>query len=532
MADKIITYKPPGPVARAFMQSNAFIRSIMGPIGSGKSVTCVVEILRRAQLQAKAPDGKRHTRWAVVRNTYPDLKGTTLKTWLDWCPASFGKLNMSTPIKHHIVTDEIDLEVIFLALDLEVDVRKLMSLELTGVFFNEARYISKSILDAATGRVGRYPAVKDGGCTWAGVICDSNPPDDSHWIYRLAEGTDTEMVEQTKKLEAKMRQDGTLQANQPLMEFFKQPAGDGPEAENIPNLRAGYYDFSSVGKSQDYINVYVRGNYGFVVEGKPVYPNFRDSMHTAKEVIEPLPGIPILVGADFGLTPAAVFAQRTASGRWLILSELILEDCGITRFGEKLLAHKALHYPDHEIGGAWGDPAGSKRGPDEEKVFDILNLVTNWTFRAAPTNTIDLRLEAVKLPLDRLIDGLPAVLVSPNCMVLRKGFVSGYHYRLVASSNGAAVHETPDKNSFSHVHDACQYLFLGGGEYRHVLGLRAQGAAPRPSIAQGVGEDPFGRAPSPPSSVQYTNEKSMREWRDNRGKPKQTLALGTDDEVY
>ena len=208
------------------------------------------------------------------------------------------------------------------------------------------------------------------------------------------------------------------------------------------------------------------------------------------------------------------------------------DDVGITRFGELLLAHKALHYPDHEIGGAWGDPHGTARGPDEEQVFDILNLVTDWGFRPAPTNLIELRLEAVKLPLNRMIDGLPAVQVSPTCVVLRKGFVSGYHYKLVRSSNGASVHQTPDKNAFSHVHDACQYLCLGGGEYQAVLGKAQKNNAPRVLMAQGVGEDPFSQGTQNPSGTPYMNEKTMREWRDNRGKPKQTLALGVDDDVY
>jgi hypothetical protein len=531
MADQFVTYQPPGPVAKAFLESGAFIRSIMGPIGSGKSVACIIELLRRAHLQVKGPDGLRHTRFAVVRNTYPDLKNTTLKSWLDWMPAVYGKLTMSSPITHRVVTDDIDMEVIFLALDRDEDVRKLMSLELTGLWINEARYIPKSILDGATGRVGRFPSVRDGGCTWAGVILDTNPPDTEHFIYRLAENIDLDMVEQTRKLEEELRLKGIIGPTQPLMEFFKQPSGLSPEAENIQNLRPGYYSFASVGKTDDYIKVYVRGEYGFVIEGKPVYPNYRDSLHTAKEKLEPLPGIPILVGADGGLTPAALFAQRTLSGRWRILSEVVTDDCGVTRFGELLLAHKAAHYPGYEIGGAWGDPHGTARGEDEEAWFTILNNVTGWGFRPAPTNDIELRLEAVTVPLNRLIDGLPAVHVSPTCTVYRKGFISGYHYRLVQASNGASVHETPAKNKFSHVHDAGQYLFLGGGEYEIVLGKTARSKPRIQIVAAGTGGDPFAEERVAPG-VQYSNEKTMREFRDNRGKKPVTVAQGTGEDVY
>ena len=32
-----------------------------------------------------------------------------------------------------------------------------------------------------------YPPIRAGGCTWRGVIMDSNACDEDHWWYRLAE---------------------------------------------------------------------------------------------------------------------------------------------------------------------------------------------------------------------------------------------------------------------------------------------------------------------------------------------------------
>ena len=40
-------YKAPPTVAK-FMRSDAFFRAIVGPVGSGKSVGCVVEVGRQA----------------------------------------------------------------------------------------------------------------------------------------------------------------------------------------------------------------------------------------------------------------------------------------------------------------------------------------------------------------------------------------------------------------------------------------------------------------------------------------------------
>jgi hypothetical protein len=68
-----ISYVPAGPTVERFHASNAFVRGLMGPVGSSKSTACCIEILSRAQEQ-KAFNGVRRTRWAVIRNTYPELK--------------------------------------------------------------------------------------------------------------------------------------------------------------------------------------------------------------------------------------------------------------------------------------------------------------------------------------------------------------------------------------------------------------------------------------------------------------------------
>ncbi len=124
-------------------------------------------------------------RFAIVRNSYPMLKTTTIKTWIDLFPEStFGPLLWTPPITHHIKLPSrgdaagIDCEVIFLALDQPKDVRKLLSLELTGAWVNEARELPKAVIDGLTHRVGRYPTKRDGGATWSGIWMDTNPMDD------------------------------------------------------------------------------------------------------------------------------------------------------------------------------------------------------------------------------------------------------------------------------------------------------------------------------------------------------------------
>ena len=42
-------YKPDGDVLKAFMKDDTFFRGVRGPVGSGKSVGCCVEVFRRAK---------------------------------------------------------------------------------------------------------------------------------------------------------------------------------------------------------------------------------------------------------------------------------------------------------------------------------------------------------------------------------------------------------------------------------------------------------------------------------------------------
>jgi hypothetical protein len=455
-ADVAVSYTPPGPVSKAFMKSDAFVRGIMGPYGSGKSTACVMEVIRRAKQQKPGKDGVRRSRWAVVRNTYPELKTTTIKTWHQWVPPSLGRWVDSGPPMHIIRDAEIDLEVIFISLDRPQDISKLLGMELTGAWIDEAREIPKAILDGLTGRIGRFPSAAMGGPTWSGIIMSTNPPDTDHWYYRLAE------------------------EDRPAgWEFFRQPGGLAPDAENRDHLPADYYERQIAGKDQEWIRVYVDGDYGFVLDGKPVYSEYRDSTHCGEFDLNPK--VPMRVGFDFGLTPAAVFGQRLPTGRWLWHSELVTEDMGTVRFAEEVRRIMAERYRDFRFESFTGDPAGDIRAQtDETTPFQILRA-NNIPASPASTNDFIKRREAVAFYLNRMVDGVPGLLIHPQCRYLRKGMSGGYHYRRVQVAGDERYRDVPDKTIYSHVCEAGQYLMLGAGEARTVI--KRERSAPRQATA-------------------------------------------------
>ncbi len=469
-------YKADGEVVAEFLRDDSFFRGLRGPVGSGKSVACCVEIFRRALAQPPGPDGIKRSRWAVVRNTNPQLRTTTIKTWLDWFPEEiYGQFNWSPPFTHHIRKGPLDLEVIFLALDKPEDVKKLLSLELTGVWINEAREVSKSIVDGCTMRVGRYPSKRDGGPAWYGVICDTNSPDEDHWWPIMAGEV---------PLPDYFTKDETLLLVKPKdWRFFRQPGAmvevkdkDGKltgyamndNRENRAGIDDKYYRRMIEGKARSWIKVYVCNQYGALTDGKPVYPHFDRELHVARDTIAYIPNVLVHVGLDFGLTPAAVFAQQIR-GQWRVLRELVCTDMGTKRFSVALRQELAT-FPTAAKFKISGDPTGDSRsGTDEETPYRILRGDGVGAYPAGSNDPV-LRIGAVEAPLQRLIDGSPGLLIDPGCVNLIKGFEGGYHYRRLPVSGAEKYEDFPNKNRFSHPHDALQYLLMSGGEGKLLLG--------------------------------------------------------------
>src|ERR1700733_3205617 len=428
------------PTIWRFSQSHKFIRGLMGPFGSGKSSGCVMELVQWASRQPDV-ESVRHSRFAVVRNTYRQLSNTSVRTWLDWLPdGQFGTFAKSdhnyflrVPLADGTVAES---EILFRALDRPEHVSNLLSLDLTGAWVNEAREIPWPVIKALQGRVGRYPAVRAGGCVDPGLLLDTHPPHRASWWYN------------------------NFEVDRPdNCEIFKQPSGRSAEAENLANLPANYYENQMKGADEDYIRVYVDGLYGYVKDGKPVFPEYNDGLHCAE--VDPIKGVAIKRGWDFGLTPAVVFTQMLPEGRWIVFEEICGEDLGISTFADCVLQLSAERFPGHTFED-YGDPAGEQRSAmtadrAEKTCFDILRGKGIF-IRTGEQNLVS-RLESVRKPLNTLREGKPQFQLHPRCTMLRKGFLGRYQYRRVKISGSAErYHDEPEKNEYSHPHDALQYV--------------------------------------------------------------------------
>lgn len=461
---------------------------------SGKSSDCTWELWFKACRQVPDPfDGVRRVKFMIVRNTFTELIDTTVRTWTEWFPETkivkFPQLHGTLRFPHPVDGKPVEIELQFRALDNENQVKDLLSLEVTGCWFNECKELDWNLVFNAMSRRGRYPKTNaDAGyfpIQDMGVIMDTNPCSEECWYYRKAE------VE---------KPDGWA--------FFRQPPGvlridDGngkyhyeanrgqdptvPPAENCENYTDGYdyYTKKLSGADEDWIKVYLMGEYGTTMAGKVVYPEYSDAVHFHDGELTPAWGLPLYLGTDFGRTPATVIGQLMPDGQVVVYDELCGVDMGIIEFCQTALRPRLatkFRMAKMQVFN-YADPAG-KTGNQLDNISCIEMMNQNGIPTepcAVPNNSPYLRWTAVAECLRRrLSNGKAGLVICRPCKMLRSGFLGKYSYRKMATAaafGGESYAETVDKsNPYSHPHDALQYMVYGathqGGAGAFDVGLR------------------------------------------------------------
>lgn len=472
-------------------------KCIRGPVGSGKSVACCWDIFLKSNNQKVAVvtdqagpfAGKtrkiRWSKWLIGRHSYPALLATTIETWRQWFPQT--ELHLSSPMKGRLELPHMDpltgrtdgtvvrIDLAFYAFESKNIRNDLMSLELSGAWINEATQIQWPIIDEMHGRIGRFQPVKGVMLDSYGVIMDTNSPDETNWWYKK------ECVE---------KPEGMLFFVQPpaLLKRFRENGemyfvdNDGRDlattgfhaAENVEHLKEGfgYWHKQCVGAEPDKVKRLILNEFGTSVEGRPVYPEWNDDIHCRKEPAKYQRGMTLLMGSDFGRTPATVIAQLGTDGVLYVLDELTSENMSAEEFIETVLRPKLVNkygFPNcPHIN--FGDPAGQNY--NEVVSVSAIETFNRYGIKTIPApglknNEFQIRIDAVSRLLRKSWKGVPALQVNGgDCPMLRKGFNGYYCYRKMRTGvNGDERYTAEaDKNSFSHVHDAFQYLCVGAFE--------------------------------------------------------------------
>lgn len=448
-----INYRP-GPVGREFLKDKSFLKLINGPVGGGKSTVALMDLLSRATTQTPNAMNIRKTRFIILRNTIAQLKSTVkplIDQWLvDMMGGTVGKWNYSENFSFSLKLElddgtTVESEMWLMAADTPDDVRRLLSVEASAAWVEEAREIDPEVFSGLQGRVNRYPNIAQGGVTYPGVIASTNAPAlGSFWQEIMSDTPDGWKV------------------------FTQPPAllDDGslnPDAENLENLAADYYKNLVSGKSEAWIDVYLKNKFGPGNHGQPVYKaSFKRSFHVAPKPLEGIFGTlsPLIIGMDNGLTAAAALLQRDSRGRVNMLDEAYVpkgETMGVERFLDTILIPK--------LRGKWRqfdkehitfvlDPACFQRAQVNEAT--IAKAVRDRGYRVieAPSNRITPRVGAVESLLSKQVDGMGLFLISPVCSYAVEGMEWGYRFK---KGSVDSSEPTPEKNHHANLQDAIQY---------------------------------------------------------------------------
>jgi hypothetical protein len=445
------------PTLAAFMKSESFGRICAGPVGSGKTTACLMEVFRRACNQAKAQDGYRYTRFAFIRQTLKQMKDTILKDINNWL-GGLGEWQESKSC-YFLDFGDVKSEWLFIPLEDAQDQARLLSTQLTGVWINEAIECNFDIIAPIMGRIGRYPSGNHGVPSWMGIISDTNMPVElSDWHRFMTEPPAD-------------------------WQIFLQPSGMSPVAENLNHLlqteetrslpedhparvAAGrkYYErlLAQYGSQDPWVKRYVFAMYGDDPSGEAVFrASFKPSWHVVSDTFVS-PMHPLLIGQDFGRNPWSLIGQVDASGRLLVHQEVAATNIGLEKHVNEVLRPQLY---SHKFAGSRaimvGDPAGvAKSTIAEETSFDALRRL-GFAAYPAPSNDPDTRLRAVEALLGRAVNGGPALIINGRgCPWLVRAMSGGYRFKKLKEGALRSVPDKAAKEGFDHVADCLQYMSL------------------------------------------------------------------------
>lgn len=496
-------WKSPGPTIDQFIASlhlsdedmkdvakrtGKKVRVAQGPLGSGKTTGIMGACVGNAQRQPMQPwtSSSGHVMKArvygltIMRTDYRLLWGSFIEPfWFKWFPKESPWTEWSggndQPADHIIrfrsTFGPVVMKVSFRAIS---DLRTPEAISNfwrgqlpTDVWLEEADAFSEDIYQGAYSRLGRGTEMRFGGPTSPTLFLGTNAPLIGSWMHsRIVSGRWRAGIE-----------------------YFNQPAGDGPDAENLHNLPPTYYSDQEKELDERNYKRLVKNEFVMPRAGQAVHPAYRDSRHGAPGPIMPDARLMLLVGIDPKTHPSAEFCQRTPSSQWRFVNEIVAaKGVGSQTFAELLL--QKLGQPEFAYFNNRRDRIRIVVDPSAAYGADEAAGERNWLQRVsdiikmpivpARSNKASDRRDAMKAALRRNTDdGQPAVLISTDCPMLRTGLGGMFHYahvNLAGGGSGKGLTVDPVKNEYADPCEAAEYAIMEFGGLEDA-GVAAGGTA-------------------------------------------------------
>jgi hypothetical protein len=385
-------------------------------------------------------------KWAIIRDTWENLRDTTLQEFFYWFPDGVaGKFTKSTKTwEWNPQAVGFSGKIYWLGMDVEKDAAKLQSRELAGICFDEPAPaagqggIPEFIFDTAMTRL------RQRGMKWYSVKLAENNPDEGHWTHR-------------RFVEPGYKGDPTIKLP-PMQEqgfsFFQTV-----RPENLKNLPDGYYEtmgkrFTDAGRL-DLKARFADGEFGFQQPGEPVTPEFNRNIHV-KPSLSVLDS-PVYMCWDFGLNPTCLITQITPMSNWLFHEAYVgdgdvgvfelIQDVVIGRIEDRFKGLPLSHY---------GDPQGTMREQSsaESTAVKVIKDTIGGRWYPGP-KAWQPRRDSARRVLGLLRGGTGLVQIDEvRAKPLWHALRGGWHYQ--RHSNGI-ISPLPRKDINSHPGDAFSY---------------------------------------------------------------------------
>jgi len=401
----------------------------VGGFGSGKTLA---GSLRTYMLANHIPGN----RIIVARRTYRELQDSTKRTFMEWLPRDLyvGERKSDDIVFLRARNGGVS-EVWFRSLN---NPEKYKSTEIGAYWIDEATEAKQEEFRLLASRL-RLPAASH----YRPGFLTTNPCPKSHWLY-------DEFVTKHEEGSTLLVQASTY--------------------DNRHNLPPGYIEELERTYPPDWIDMYLKGEFGITLEGMPVTPQFRPVVeingvkvhwHVAPRKLEWDRNLSLKRSWDPGrIRPACVVWQVSKKGQWMKLWELMGNNHPGNIFipmVKRILTDKfeGAHYQDYADPQVYEQNKEDGRSWNDELVDNGIRVIK--IPRTSPNARADLM---NKMMSQTTRDGEPLIVIDPTCEISIEAYRGGWHR--AKPEMGRPIHDDPVKDGYyEHLMDADGYLIVG-----------------------------------------------------------------------
>jgi hypothetical protein len=318
------------------------------------------------------------------------------------------------------------------------------STQIVSFYIQEAQEVEFQIFDTLTQRLRDPKGVVGGIPYFTGMFCARGVKRE-HWVFKEFAA---------KAWDVDTGKEGRDKAKNPDFAMVRFSTYDNRAV--LDRIAPGYIE-NQIRHHKDneaWIKMMIEGEFGFDIEGRPVYESFRGDRHIAS--ISADPTLPILRGWDFGYNrPAVVFCQYDRDGRFFVVRELCPTGVSREELCTMVNALQQREWPDRhssqyrDFGDAAGDNENTSGQPDMDFVESYFSTSIEYRYARVREG-----LDVVRgLMMRTTKKGEPRFMVDASCDRLIDALRGAYYYRLDKTD------ERPIKgNGYDDVADAMRYV--------------------------------------------------------------------------